>query len=335
MLTQSDSDGKRGKWIAKIKGYDILNHNVNRFPTSIAQLNQIAFKLRPHKPESKLWLSWLDFKSKGYVDTAFTVAAVVGIIALWSNLFWWSLLVAYFTCNISTITNHEGWGHRYIVAKNNYYEAFWDMFAHMCWFHYTDKRPLAYIKSTYGIGHGAHHRLWQDPEDLDTQSGKRSWAKHTWFISLADIAHSKMSAAFYKIDIIIDQRVDKLPKWQQFVERQSLWIMLAIHLAFLAAFGFTAWFYFMFLQMVYVRTYITLLTDIIPHAGVGNDPKKELWWTWPLFLDNSYHIRHHTTGYYLGPKWTNPFNIQWWFIKMFYNETAKVSAKPMKWTGLN
>jgi hypothetical protein len=320
----------------RIKGVELYNAQLYSFPTSIEQLQKHTYKPIVKTPPTKLEIYWDLVKAKGYVDAAFTIAAITGLIAFHSNLFWYSLIVGYFTCNLSTIVNHECWAHKYIIPKNKFIGYLLDLFASACWFHYTDKRSLAYVKATYPIGHGNHHRQWLSPHDLDTQSVKKNWIKHVFFISLAAVTHSKYSPSFYQTDRKIELYLKSLTPWQRFLETNSLYFMLAVHVGFMAYFGLMYWFYFMFLQVWYTRIYITMTTDVIPHVICKNNIDREIWWAWPLFLCNAYHITHHTAGYYLGPnKLSDYFNIQYYFIKLFYNVRVPRGKVPVRWTGSN
>jgi hypothetical protein len=297
--------------LLQIKGVTLNLYQVNQFPRSIDELQQYVYNVTKR---SRLGLIWDHVINLGYVDTFASILVAIGIIYFYSDMFWWSLVMSFFVCNLTIITFHEGWGHHFIKPKNQIVGAILDLIAHSALMLYSIKKSLAYQKTVWAA-HGQHHRTWLDHNDPIIESINNGCISHVFFKSL------------YKINVEsnIHQQVSvylrSLPQPVRFLEQYSLHILAFFHLLFLWYFGLEYYFYFMFIQIWYVRVYLTVFSEVIPHKILKNN--KQWVWLFPFIFSNAYHKTHHEVGYYLGPSWANLLNIQWWYIKIFYKEIVK------------
>jgi len=284
------------KYLRK-KGHRL--HIPDKFPTSIAELQNSIYSIS---------------KNFGIIETLFTVLSVAGLFYFWNQLFWISLAVAWVICNLVLIVCHEGWGHNYISPKNKCIGVIVDVFTYIFLLLYSCNKSIAHQKMLWK-SHYIHHTTWLDTTDQILSSINNNWITHVFFKPIGQSPGEDF-------DTQVVEYLNTLSPIVRIIEKFSRYIATTIHILFLVYFGVEHYFYFLFLPIWYFRIYITVFSEVIPHSVLGN--KKNSPWTFPLALNNAFHVTHHRIGFYLGPKWTTWINIQYLFIKLFYNIKVKI-----------
>ncbi len=307
--------------ILRFKGYGINDIFLNQFPSSIQELRKYTFSLDLSKPNGLSGL-YKKIKQTCLLEVFFFVISVLGIICFYSSMFWYSLLFAWAFINCIVIVVHEGWGHGYIESKNKIFGYIFDLIASFVYLLYNPKYSLAYQKSYWKYSHRYHHTTWTMEDDGPTQQLKKGAFRHIFI----NYVHEDNLEYETKLNFYTRSYINTLDPVQRFVETNSGWFVLVGHIALLCLLSFPAYFYFVFLQIWYARLYLTFAAEYIPHKLMQDN--RDLRWIFPIFANTAYHLEHHARpalrGFYLGEGWVKYINIQYWFIKLFYQQKVSI-----------
>ena len=313
---------------------ELRNHNIelkcyklNSFPTTIQDLKSIAYK-------SKKKLFFIDniisfLKSSGkllfhglykvFDDRYKGICVILGLLYFDWDLLGWALLAAYFISNFSVMVIHEGWVHQYIVPKNKYVGYFLDLF-----FGYVIYSIIS--KSHWRAHHRRHHVTWQTPND---------WDGHTFATNKIFSFVMNINCTLYgDMELLrpaIKQHYAELDSVEKFMDDNWRVISIWTNIILMLLMGIKYYFFFVFLQgWIFIR-YIKFAAEYFPHKNKVSiqdelEHEKKYAWLFPLITSTAYHASHHYRAGYLifGPKIAKYFNVQYYFVKLFYNIKAKV-----------
>jgi hypothetical protein len=261
----------------------------------------------------------VQFIKKSYT-AKYTIVVIAGLaygLIVAPNMALWALLVAYILCNCITITIHEYWVHDLITPKNRLVGFIFDYFGHIL---YNANRMVWRYNHTY------HHIHWKTDKDLDKIHKLAPW----WLYQLFAISYlGKPSASYTNVLADYEQNwityretnLKKLLPESAFLEKYKTQIVYSSHLLVILLFGLTNWVFFFLLQIWLFQHYIRGFNELVTHY---NQLTREEEVDHPLLFliccGTAYHKTHHYNRnmIVLGPSWVKYFNIQYYFIKLFY-----------------
>ena len=317
--------------LLRLKGYDLLCVDLNVFPTSCAELSQYVpkYSLKNHIIFRSSQLKGILYKilCESVVTTLLKVdkfrnIIVPGIIiyAIYLNfsLLVWALLAAYILSNCVAIVMHEYWVHDQIKPKNRLIGFVFDWVGLMGW-----GSPLI-----WKYQHSYHHIHWKTRKDIEQIAMlSNPWWRYlfigynftnTKFGDLtAEYAKHTANSKKYRED-----NINKLLPESRFLEKYSTAIVLASHLLLLLTLGLLVYIYFVLLQIWIFQRYIPGFNELVTHYNdKTREEEADTPYLFPICCGTAYHNTHHTqpTTLVLGPGWLKYFNVQYYFIKLFYN----------------
>lgn len=294
--------------LLEIKGIQLRHCDSINFPNSIQKLKQqINDPYMIHRG-----LAWIN--NSGAIEVTFLLAVILGIAYYGTAMLVWSLLVAWLTSNMAIIVSHEGWAHRYITPKNKLVELVLDMFAYVYLMLYSAKTSMFLQKKLWNEGHVLHHIEYATADDVVAKSVYHNWFLHT-FITPYGKSNS-FTAEHQLLQYQAQTELTTLPRLQQCIELHSELIRVLIHLAVVLVAGLELYFWFLVLPIYWNKVYNTFFTEVLPHRILKD--KYDSWYLFPLMFHTAYHNSHHRKNFVVGSKISKWFNLQYYFIKIFY-----------------
>lgn len=316
-------------------GYDLLCYNLNTLPYSINELSQyvtdyslqlqIGANLSIIKNRTNILFTSIVrtvlFKLFNYLSsTAGTQSTILILLLLVlinnTEYFLYALITGFVISNCVTLIFHEYWAHRQICPKNRIIGFIFDYICHL----------FVHDRITWVYSHINHHRHWKTSQDKDWKEMLRMrWIYY--FVFSSPVHNSGYSA---EIENKRSSLTSELLPESQFLQNYIKEITLVTHLIFLLTFGLSIYVYFLLFQIWIFHKYIICFDELVTHYN--NKTQEEEVDRPLLFLiccGTAYHKSHHmlSDSLILGPGKLKYLNIQYYFIKLFYNITAKVPSK--------
>jgi hypothetical protein len=255
-----------------------------------------------------------------------TLTVVGGLVYYKADMLGWALLFSIVVFNCGCLVVHEGWSLKYLVPINKWIKYVFDMFGYMTFFPTPNSvSPRLY----WNYIHISHHIKWKDPDDY------LQWGldhnNPLVYLFTSKFRKTKRIVSKEVLDTEVTKYLKKLDRFEQFVDKHYNAVTILIHLTLLALLGIKIYFYFVFLQVWIFTRSMVLFGEIMQHKGkkTKDDEKDNSLLLFPFFTSNVYHISHHvyTNEMNLGTGWLKYFNIQYYFIKIFYNLAPGVTIK--------
>ena len=241
------------------------------------------------------------------------------VYAMYSDfsLLGYALITAYISSNCIAIVIHEYWVHAQIKPKNRLFGFIFDYLGLL--FH---SRRLH-----WKYKHSYHHIHWKTKKEVG-ELGMLSTPWLRYLISGPNFTTTKygnMTAEFDKHieagDKYSNDNIDKLLPESQFLEKHVYSITVISNLLLLLTLGLTVYIYFVFLQVWIFQKYIPGFNELITHYNnKTREEEADTPYLFPICCGTAYHNTHHIhpTVLVLGPNWIKYFNVQYYFVKLFY-----------------
>lgn len=243
----------------------------------------------------------------------FTLVVCLLLVELFSSKLLFCAIVAnWIIFNCASIVVHEGWSHNYITPKNNIFRCILNVVA--CLTNVPSKYSLMFFwKET----HLTHHRFWKDHKDDYVQ-----WElnNNNWFTYIFTSRIRKKKNITYLMNV--EQFRDKLNSIDKWFDKHCNTITIITHLILLVVLGITYYFYFVLLQIWLYGRQMSFFEEWLPHKHAKDKAEEhDTAWLFFYYGSNAYHVSHHRyiNQMNLGSGWLKYFNIQYYFIKLFYN----------------
>lgn len=318
--------------LLRLQGYELLCANLNDFPTNSKELRkyiskyslsrQIKFTSNHLKLQIKnKFLKWVVYLTMIQGTKLPGQIVMFGLLAyaVYSNvsLLIPALIIAYISSNCMAIVIHEYWVHDQLRPKNRVVGFIFDYLGLIFW---GDRLRWKYR-------HNYHHIHWKTPKDVEQLKMLASTWWHYLFVNknMYSQKHGDLSDRLKKHNADADQfrasAIHQLPTESQFLENHETEILVLSHLLLLLLLGPVIWIYFVFFQVWVFNKYIPAFNELVTHY---NDKTREQEtntpYLFPICCGTAYHITHHMypTTLVLGPRWVKYFNVQYYFVKLFY-----------------
>jgi hypothetical protein len=243
--------------------------------------------------------------------------AFILILLAWmnnTNYLVYALAVGYVLSNCMTMVIHEYWVHQHLQPKNRIIGFIFDYVGHLV---VSDRVAWVYT-------HAYHHKHWKSARDVEVTS---MMATHwIYYFMVASPVHGNP----YHIAAITAQQesaTNRLLPESRFLQQHIVAITFISHLVLLLIFGFTAYVYFVLFQIWLFHKYIVGFNELVTHYNNKTQEEEvDIPYLFPICCGTAYHKSHHalTDSIILGPGKIKYLNIQYYFVKLFYNITAKV-----------
>lgn len=323
-------------------GYDLFCADLNEFPSSSKELRQYISKhslRRQIKFGSKslvrsvkeklhksliLIYSFLGFHSNSHFSLITMIMAMS--YAIYSNidLLAYALIAAYVTSNCMAMVIHEYWVHDQLRPKNRIIGFIFDYLGLM----------FFGSRLTWKYRHNYHHIHWKNEKDVETSM----MLKDHWLYYL----FSRNKGQYYQensdnkdLKKVYDDAVDyyfrmrnQLPIESQFLDNNVIPITILSNLIFLLLLGPIIYIYFVYFQTWVFQKYIPGFNELVTHYNnKTREQESDTPYLFPICCGTAYHKTHHTyiTKLVLGPGWVKYFNVQYYFVKLFYKLKPGIS----------
>lgn len=287
---------------------------LDQFPQTTVDL----IKLLDTKPLASrikdFYFIWIGKIIQFVMATHLTILVIFGLLYYQADLLLWAVLFAYIISNCASVIQHSQWAHRDIQPKNKIVEYVFDFIGAL-----FGTTLLTSPRISWGVGHAYHHNEWgSDHDDIFESLKLNGPFKHLLFVKKYGPAQER---ATEYIESKIAKYISTLNPVANFIEKHFFFIALISHILLLLLLGIKLYFYFVVFQIWFHNIYQALFGQVIAHPTDGTPatekdrPK--------LFLLNpeySYHKSHHEDrALIVGPGMRKYFNIQYYFIRLFYS----------------
>jgi hypothetical protein len=319
----------------RLQGYGLQCYNLNILPSSIRELSQyivdyslqvqIIANLKFIKNYSYLILMYIYVQLRRIIFSISTnilgIGSTILIVAmlLWLrnvDYLWYSLGIGYVLSNCMTIVIHEYWVHQQLRPKNRIVGFIFDYIGHL----------LVSDRISWGYAHLYHHTHWKSPQDIEvTAMLSNSWI---YYLMGASPVHGNIAHAS-SIEARRESETNRLLPESKFLQKYVVEITIITHLILLLICGLTVYVYFVLFQIWLFHKYIIGFNELVTHYNNKTQEEEvDIPYLFPICCGTAYHKSHHalSDSIILGPGKLKYFNIQYYFVKLFYNITAKVPA---------
>lgn len=306
-------------------GYKLKCYNLTVFPNSCQELRLCLIKISTKTvlvAKSKLLFSKIkkQFYEFCNIVTDLSPFVLAGLIIIYGliispGVLLCALLIAYVVLNCLNITVHEHWVHDLISPKNRIIGFILNYLGYIIY------QP----RILWRRSHQNHHAHWKTPSDPEAPN----WSRPLWELILKGpgnqqtneaIAAGKRYVAGW--DNYREITIKNLPPESQFLEKYQMQIKIFNHLFVLLVFGITNYIFFFVLQRQLFFCYILYFVEYITHYN-NSSREEETDHPWYFFLcgNHAYHNTHHRNlrAVIVGSGWLKYFNVQYYYIKLFYN----------------
>jgi hypothetical protein len=240
-----------------------------------------------------------------------TLCVIGGIIYYHADLLLWAVLANWVIYNCVSLIVHYDWSHKYLIPKNTFFKFILDVFG------YLTALPGVSPRLFWKHVHQIHHRNWKDPEAdyLQWELNHNHWVRYLFTVNARNTQHSSNWSK-------------DLPQENTFFEKYFNLIIVSIHLCLFLILGFKYYFYFVLLQVWAFDRQMALVGEILPHINkITKEDERDFPWLFLYYGESAYHVSHHRypLEFNLGKGWIKYLNIQYYFIKLFYNINPKVN----------
>lgn len=230
-----------------------------------------------------------------------------------ADLLLWALLTSLIVFNCVSLIIHIDWSHNYIVPKNKFVKFFLDLLGY-----------LTALPSVNGVSpkvfwkhiHPIHHRYWKDQEK-DYLQWELNHNHLLRYLFTVDARHRQTTTKWYDYFSVTDS----------FIDRHFNLVIILVHVLLFWLLGFKYYFYFVIFQIWAFERQMTLIGEIVPHLNKRTrEEEHDSPWLFPFYGESAFHVSHHRypLELNLGQGWKKYFNIQYYFVKLFYNINPKV-----------
>jgi fatty-acid desaturase len=229
----------------------------------------------------------------------------------------YALIVGYILSNCLTLVFHEYWSHNQLRPKNRIIGFIFDYICHL----------FVHDRISWIYTHTYHHKHWKSVQDIEvTEMLRMRWFHYFIFASPVhgNPGHHAATEANRA------SMMSRLLPESQFLQTHVKAITVATHLIFLLTFGLSIYVYFLLFQIWIFHKYIVVFDELVTHYNnKTRDEEHDNPYLFPICCGTAYHKSHHALldSIILGPGKLKYLNIQYYFIKLFYNITAKVPDK--------
>lgn len=320
----------------RLRGYELFCNNLNNLPESCQELLQYVADYSWHLQRTTN-LNFIKYSTYSIVSNIYTnifnnifpivsstrhITSTILIIALlvWINnltFLLYALIVGYAISNCMTLVVHEYWVHQQMQPKNRAIGFIFDYLGHL----------LIHDKIAWIYAHRYHHQYWKTSKDVEV-TAMLDYGWFYYFVSASPVhGHAAHQQA---IESEKNSKIaQELPE-SQFLIQHAEGITIISHLLFLLAFGLSIYVYFLLFQVWIFHKYIIFFNEMVTHYNHRSaQEEKDIPWLFPICCGTAYHKSHHvlSSSIIIGPGRLKYLNIQYYFIKLFYNITAKVPDK--------
>jgi len=250
------------------------------------------------------------------------LSVIFGIVYYQADLLGWALLFGYVFSNLISVIHHLYWAHGYVTPKNKFIKTILDLLGYISW-------PGIFIhpKFFWTYTHWYHHKYWGTPDDfvqINNNIGTFIWhvifRPIPLFVKLSNFDAKKM-VEYTNNMIALNQ--DKI---KSFIDKYYRVLTVIIHVSLLLLIGMKYYFYFIFFPIWVYSVNLALFGEYVAHAkGINKKTEKDYHWMFLFATEYSYHYSHHKYGaLILGPGKWRYLNLQYYFIKLFYNIQTKI-----------
>ena len=320
----------------RLRGYDLYCANLNVLPESTVELAQymVSYSLRVRiianlkffKNHTHTFFGMMYHPAIArlftYLSSTSGTNSTIIIIALlaWINntsYLFYALVVGYIVSNCMTLVFHEYWSHNQLRPKNRIIGFIFDYICHL----------FVHDRISWIYTHTYHHKHWKSVQDIEvTDMLHMGWFHYFIFASPVhgNPGHHAATEANRA------SMMSRLLPESQFLQTHVKEITVATHLIFLLTFGLPIYVYFLLFQIWIFHKYIVVFDELVTHYNnKTRDEEHDNPYLFPICCGTAYHKSHHALldSIILGPGKLKYLNIQYYFIKLFYNITAKVPDK--------
>lgn len=229
-----------------------------------------------------------------------------------------ALITGYVLTNCMAMNLHEYWVHDLLTPKNRVIGFIFDYITTVLW---TTTRP------GWRFAHSFHHLHWKTPRDMDAGAYATPWWQYLLFGVAEKNKHLIPTDQTDSTLSTQDENYNNLLPESQFLVRYADYIRPLTHLLFLLVAGPAIYIYFLLLQHWLQTRYIVYFNEIVTHHNKKTrEQEADTPYIFPICCGTAYHKTHHMHADVLvvGPGWVKYFNVQYYFVKLFYNITGKM-----------
>lgn len=323
--------------LLRLKGHGLLCAELNEFPTSTKELKQYIFKYTL-KQKIKFNVAYYTYSLKISLNQSMKhiyYACCLGRYKLMNNiiafgligyaiysdfsLLGYALIAAYISSNCMAMVMHEYWVHDQLKPKNRLFGFIFDYLGLLF------QGPRLEWKYT----HSYHHIHWKTNKDVEqlVMLSAPWWQYLMLEPNLTTTKYGNINIKDFDqktVEVIwqySNNNIDKLLPESQFLEKHVISITLISNLLLLLTLGLTVYIYFVFLQIWIFQKYIPGFNELITHYNnKTREEEADTPYLFPICCGTAYHNTHHIhpTVLVLGPNWVKYFNVQYYFVKLFY-----------------
>lgn len=252
-----------------------------------------------------------------------TTISIFGLFYYNFDLIGPSLLVAYIISGFMPIIVHEGWSHNKVRPKNIFITVIMDFCGYLLT---IPNKSSVSPRLMWIVVHNHHHKNWKNEDD-----GVQ------WGIDNNHALAYMFTSNFRKVSkriLTVKKIIQETSKYQRNLNKISVWIdnnwknlLIAFHIIMLFTLGIKYYFYFVLFPVWLINSLTIFFGDILPHINKKTrDEEFDMPWVFPIALTSAYHISHHkyVNQLNLGPGWVKYFNIQYYFILLFFKINATI-----------
>lgn len=321
----------------RLRGYDLYCLDLNVFPNSSIILAKLisprSMKLAVKETAKFVWFETVapPLNRAKYLLAKFTypyVSSTHGVkstllmlaLLLWLNnlnYFLYALALAFVISNCMAIVIHEYWVHKQIEPKNRIVGFLLDYLGHL----------VVGDRIAWTYAHAYHHKHWKSSKDVEINTMiNMGWLK---YLATASPVHGNPAHAAAIANSRESTSSAMLPE-SRFLQQHEVTITLITHAVLMLTLGLTVYVYFVLFQIWLFHKYIVGFNELITHYNNKTAQQEyDTAYLFPICCGTAYHKSHHilSNSLIVGPGWVKYFNIQYYFIKLFYNITADVPKK--------
>jgi hypothetical protein len=244
---------------------------------------------------------------KIFILTLFVTGTLVYYQA---DMLLWALVTNWIIYNCVSLIVHYDWSHSYLVPKNKVFKFILNIFGYLTALPGTS--PRLFWKHVHAI----HHRNWKDPEKdyLQWELNHNHWVRYLFTVSARNTQHGSNWS-------------NGLTREPTFFEQHFNLVIVTLHVFLFLLLGFKYYFYFVLLQVWAFDRQMALVGEILPHVNkLAREDERDLPWLFLYYGESAYHVSHHRhpLEFNLGKGWLKYLNIQYYFVRLFYNINPKV-----------
>lgn len=241
------------------------------------------------------------------------------------DLLFYSLILSWALCNVTTIIVHEWWTHDLVKPKNKILHFIFN-FVGYCLFWSS--------RLQWRVEHRWHHKYWKTNKDLDYLSFQNTpWWFYLLFATEFQVFLGKklpssapwIPSFLKEKEYFYSKILNEMSTTEKFFEK--IWVIIPLITAVVLIYliGFINYMYFIGGPTFFFRCYIIGFNEISTHwpLRLTREEESNTPYLFPLCCGTAYHKTHHyePTTIVLGPGKLKYLNIQYWFIKLFFKQS--------------